>query len=561
VLLKAATNEPDAPMVRELLAALCARYDAAEWLNVLRPINDEMRALQRDALVSYVLHQMRASSASAHIDTADKLFEYFLMDVQMEPCMQTSRVRHALSSVQLFIDRCLMNLEPRVASSAIAAKKWQWMNRYRVWEANRKVFLWPENWLEPELRDDQSPFFKEALSELLQGDITEERAAVTYLNYLSKLAEVAKLEPCGIHHVQNDPGTDDDIDHVVARSAGANRKYFYRRREFGYWTPWEHIKLDIEDNPVLPVVWNGRLFLFWLRLLKQAQTDPETMSASSDTSGALANLSLTQIKTDAKRSAQASAKMVVQAVLCWSEFFNGKWQPTRTSDAERPLLLGAFDTGGGNAFDRSRLQLAAMFYTHNAMRLIVSYGSEGGSSFFLHNAFSTPELRSAKKEGHFPAKRLPETSTNAFRLAYPDASIGHALLENSIEDHTVEPRHPMDGEPWDSPFFYSDARHVFYVTTLQRLVLVPHWDRFGMFETPPNLHATIPPMVFVPAEAIPDLLGPVTKQPGFGVVDPAPLEHVVRAHVGIKRGIGTLGTVRFGGKEIGPAGSLAVWVR
>ena len=66
-------------------------------------------------LVAYVLHQMRSRPANAHIDTPDKLFEYFLMDVQMEPCMQTSRIRHALSSVQLFIERCLMNLEPRVS--------------------------------------------------------------------------------------------------------------------------------------------------------------------------------------------------------------------------------------------------------------------------------------------------------------------------------------------------------------------------------------------------------------------------------------------------------------
>jgi hypothetical protein len=28
--------------------------------------------------------------------------------------------------------------------------RWQWLRRYRVWEANRKVFLYPENSLEPE---------------------------------------------------------------------------------------------------------------------------------------------------------------------------------------------------------------------------------------------------------------------------------------------------------------------------------------------------------------------------------------------------------------------------
>ena len=103
------------------------------------------------------------------VDTADKLFEYFLMDVEMDPCMQTSRIRHALSSVQLFIERCVMNLEPEVSSDSIAADQWAWMKRYRVWEANRKVFLFPENWLEPELRDDKSPIFKEMVHPTFPG--------------------------------------------------------------------------------------------------------------------------------------------------------------------------------------------------------------------------------------------------------------------------------------------------------------------------------------------------------------------------------------------------------
>src|SRR6266496_1635748 len=130
------------------------------------------------------------------------------------------------------------------------------MNRYRVWEANRKVFLFPENWAEPELRDDKSPFFKELESELLQSDITEDSAESALLNYLSKLEEVAKLEPCGIYHVEaNEALRTGEVDHVIARTAGAHRKYYYRRFEDGYWTPWEQIKLDIEDNPAIPLVW------------------------------------------------------------------------------------------------------------------------------------------------------------------------------------------------------------------------------------------------------------------------------------------------------------------
>lgn len=29
---------------------------------------------------------------------------------------------------------------------------WKWRKNYRVWHANRRIFLYPENWIEPELR-------------------------------------------------------------------------------------------------------------------------------------------------------------------------------------------------------------------------------------------------------------------------------------------------------------------------------------------------------------------------------------------------------------------------
>ena len=47
------------------------------------------------------------------------------------------------------------------------------MENYRVWEANRKVFLYPENWIEPELRDDKSALFQALEDELLQNEVNE----------------------------------------------------------------------------------------------------------------------------------------------------------------------------------------------------------------------------------------------------------------------------------------------------------------------------------------------------------------------------------------------------
>lgn len=36
-------------------------------------------------------------------------------------------------------------------------ESWAWLKRNRVWEAIRRVFLYAENWLQPERRDDPTP--------------------------------------------------------------------------------------------------------------------------------------------------------------------------------------------------------------------------------------------------------------------------------------------------------------------------------------------------------------------------------------------------------------------
>ena len=578
-LIQATTNEPDGDRVRGMQAALRARYDAADWRDVVQPINDAMRSLQRDALVAYILHQMRSKPATEHIDTADKLFEYFLMDVQMEPCMQTSRIRHALSSVQLFIERCLMNLEPRVSPASINAKQWEWMKRYRVWEANRKVFLFPENWLEPELRDDKSPFFKEIESELLQSDITEDSATTALLNYLSKLAEVAKLEPCGIYHVErNEALRTGEIDHVIARTAGANRKYYYRRYE-GYWTPWEQIKLDIEDNPVIPVVWNGRLFLFWLRILKQTPN---------------AAMQMPPAEVELKEGMQMSSivprdamKVGVQAVLCWSEYYNGKWQPANTSDVNRPNELGLFPPAGEDAFDRSSLSPRLLERNGVLMVIVGSYLK----SFLLNNTHSLPvnsddlpgdeldywdDLTAIIRDIRILSQDMNERDLKPFTGLYYrryqarggylhyDSKFQHTVLQPPNRFKLIEPCNTWLNlkRPFETPFFFSDSRHVFFVTTTEQQVWIPDYTGYYM-EIKVNIHpgimATLPGLVIKtdPQKEVGPTFwgggGPI----GPGVIDPAPMQRFVTEDAYIRQGIGTTGSVNYGDKQIGPSGAIA----
>ncbi|MTD55247.1 neuraminidase-like domain-containing protein [Amycolatopsis pithecellobii] len=504
----ATTNDPGSAAVQALQVALRSR--GAGRLDILRAANDPVRQLSRDALVAFILREMRNNPATAHIDTADKLFETFLMDVRMEPCAQTSRIRHAISAVQLFVDRVLMNLEdPAVPPSAVNAEHWAWMKRYRIWEANRQVYLWPENWLEPELRDDQSPFFREAMSELLQSDITEDTAATALLNYLSKLEEVAKLEPCGIHYVEGEPVRGDEVAHVVARTPGAQRRYYYRRREFGTWSPWERIDLDIEDNPIKPVVWRGRLLLFWLRIINDG-VPPHPAPGVETTE--LTRLTLQQL-----RGGEAGeVKVNPQAVLCWSEYYNGRWQPPKTSNVRAPTSFGqTFKSTGEGAFDRDMLVLGETTES-DALRVRIRGKDNGASfesSFLLFNTHSLPQRREDRRDdppdienfAHLirDIKRVDDTLTVDYRtestltsrnvISWREDGPLRITAPFHVAYFSDELQQSLLRNPWEAPFFFEDTRHTFYVTTDRPHRTPMDDDGFGL---PPSFiePVEIPPL-------------------------------------------------------------------
>ena len=242
-----------------------AKHDESRWHEVARPIRDVVREKQRAALLAFLLRR-----PGSPWKDANELYAHLLIDVEMSPCQMTSRIKQAISSAQLFTQRCLMNLEHEVSANDEKDRGWRWwgwMKTYRVWEANRKVFLYPENWIEPELRDDKTPFFQELEDELLQGELTDEAAERAFVGYLQKLDAVARLEVVAVHHEQefDDPFGKPVVEvlHVVGRTRSKPHAYYYRRREENVWTPWEAVDLDIEGDHLMLVVWNRRIHLLW----------------------------------------------------------------------------------------------------------------------------------------------------------------------------------------------------------------------------------------------------------------------------------------------------------
>ncbi len=282
---------PDNDAAATIVQAVKSRYDEKRWLEVAEKQNNKLRVSRREALVDFLLPRMGEQG----VKTRNQLFEYFLIDVEMSPCMRTSRIKQAISAVQTFFQRALMNLETQVPPRLIDQDDWKWLKNYRVWEANRKVFLYPENWIEPELRDDKSPQFKTLERTILQQEIKKENVESAFVDYLQSLDEVARLDVRAVWFERRTkkrkgggrlsragrvppPGKnwEEGTYHIFARTYNAPHLWFYRRLEQGRrWAPWEKLDVDIEGDHLLPVMFQNRLHLFWAEFREKSKPTPK----------------------------------------------------------------------------------------------------------------------------------------------------------------------------------------------------------------------------------------------------------------------------------------------
>ncbi|NMH88793.1 Tc toxin subunit A-related protein [Flavivirga algicola] len=296
--------------VLNLRTTLKSRYDESTWLNTLKEIMNAVRGPKRNALVAYLL------ATNSEIKDENDLYEYLLIDVEMEACMPSSRIVLAHNSIQLFVQRCLMGLEPDAIADVDNDpnwNQWQWMKNYRVWEANRKVFLYPENWYDVTLSDNKSYLLTEFIDELQQNELTNDTAEDALKKYLEKLDGIAFLEVMASWY-----DTKTKHMHVFARTKGGDpAQYYYRRFEKErYWTPWEKVDLDISGDILLAFMRNDRLTLAWPITSEEADPNPQSTIPESTANAVVDN-------------DKPKRKLKIQLAI--SEYSNNNWKPKKLS--------------------------------------------------------------------------------------------------------------------------------------------------------------------------------------------------------------------------------------
>jgi Tc toxin complex TcA C-terminal TcB-binding domain/Neuraminidase-like domain/Ubiquitin-activating enzyme E1 FCCH domain/Salmonella virulence plasmid 28.1kDa A protein len=308
------------------MGALQAQYSQSTWFGAIQPVEDTLRQNRRDAMVAYLLRPGPVTATSPLL-TTDDIYNYYLIDPEMCPCALMTRLLQASLAIQQFMQQCFLNLSfggvTVNLSNTELADEWSWRQQYRLWEANREVFLYPENYVLPELRTDASSFFTDLENDLRQSNCDADAAEAAMENYLRKLVTVGRLHVAA--HYNETTAVGSNVLHVFAHTRGTPPQWFYRTRTSltagaGSWSAWESLNLDIASQQLVPVIWDQRLHLVWpiFKQISEKQSDQPVPSSGGG-----------------QRSPAAQKFWTVEIAM--SELSAGQWQAKRTY-AEKAFL-------------------------------------------------------------------------------------------------------------------------------------------------------------------------------------------------------------------------------
>lgn len=357
----AAVGVNEAKAAKQMLRS---KYEEQDWLDLSKSIQDTLRERKRASLVAYLLTTPKPADAPTNKwDNANDLFAYYLIDVEMCACQPSSRIVQASAAAQLFVQRCFMGLEPKVHVSTEEDEdwsQWKWMKYYRVWEANRRVFAYPENYALPELRRDKSEIFKSLEDELQQNDVNKDTVETAFIHYVERLDDVAQLEIAGTYYQESTRTL-----HVFGRTAGSEPHIYYYRQfiDGRRWTAWSKVDCDIKSDYLVPLVANERLHLVWPEFRERPKGPEKATVPDSSTPG--------QVDID-------KPVKDIDVYLAVSELRSGKWTPKKV--AQEPM---AAETGVTDDFDKSHYAIYPIDLTwlaDGAPFLLLVYGRGGSTS-------------------------------------------------------------------------------------------------------------------------------------------------------------------------------------
>lgn len=284
----------------KLASALSIGHSGDEWTTMYNPLRNKFMERERDALAGYMIFSLR--NQFTDISGINDLYELLLIDAGSAGSRTISRIKAALNSLQLYIERCRMQLEPYTFirgdndAADAATVEWSWMSHFRIWQANREVFLFPEKYFDPTLRKDKTDAYADLENKLSQSHLTNDSAVEAFQSYfhdletLTGLTVVSTCMGC-IASFINGRIIIKNTWYIFAKTKNRNEGYYYRTAEailpddlpdtWFEWTNWETINISIRSDSASCIYANGRPYLFWVDFTKQQVTGNDKTFASN----------------------------------------------------------------------------------------------------------------------------------------------------------------------------------------------------------------------------------------------------------------------------------------
>ncbi|MQB53821.1 neuraminidase-like domain-containing protein [Rahnella sp. RcJ3] len=237
----------------------------------------------RDALLAYYMGQYlpnyQAGTLQEYIRDTNDVYEYLLIDPLVTEQVTTSKASAAMTSIQQYLNSLALNMEPGFDSDIIdpdTLSAWkQGANQYSIWAGAMELDTYPENYIDPSLRNSKTTFFKNLETTLNQNQINSDNAQAAVLNYLNEFEQIANLDVVSGYLDGFDE--EQDIYYFIGRSKDTPAVWYWRSLNMGMrengilpasaWSEWLKVDVNLADETLIstvrPVMFNNRLYLSW----------------------------------------------------------------------------------------------------------------------------------------------------------------------------------------------------------------------------------------------------------------------------------------------------------
>jgi hypothetical protein len=268
-------------------------------------LNQRLNESLRDAMLAYYLAHKIPAAQHGKINNADDLYEYWLLDVQVSQAVPTSPVACAIASLQQYITRIQLGLEPGYEKQGMTAQQDQvWreqLHAYPLWSASQQLRYHPANYLDPTLRRNKTDSFQQLENDLSQYRLQPDTVLTAVQSYLGRFEEMANIRTLNGYIDGNASELHTSRYYFVGKST-SEKAYYWRSLDLSKrspsdptkpsiqaWSDWRKINLALSDDTaehsIRPVFLNNRLYLIWAECVKPERTGNFNTPGNKDDNG------------------------------------------------------------------------------------------------------------------------------------------------------------------------------------------------------------------------------------------------------------------------------------